>query len=245
MVTVIDEVLAVGVVGVGRKAVAGGHQPVAVLVVEEQPVQLFEEGHVAFHQRIQARQLRRAETFGLDPLDQSDQHGVGLLDRIAGVLRQRARQVAHRHLGSAQRLAPRGPGLPDVQREDGDEHHADEQQCQALDRQPGPGVGVVIGGSRHRQRRVVRPEGARLLSTGHGDDRSWPSSVSLGSPGEACRAVYRFSVRAAPRHARIRHPTAGRGVPRGRAARRRCRNPPPHGNPPVAGMQAAGRSARR
>ncbi len=120
------EVLAVRVVEVLRRHRARVRDPVAVLVVDVQRVDLRQLGRLRGQHPAQPLDLGRARAVVLDALDHADQHRVGLLDRVVGLLRQRARQVRRRHAHLLEQRRARLPAVPDVERHERDAHGGHE-----------------------------------------------------------------------------------------------------------------------
>ena len=123
VLAVIAEILTVGIVGARRHLAEGVDQPVAVAVVGEQAVQLRLLVHVLAHQALQALQLLRLHAVHLQALDQIKQHGIGLLQGIAGLARQSGGQIGGFDLGIAQLHLAGAPHQPTI---GGHQRHADQ-----------------------------------------------------------------------------------------------------------------------
>ena len=126
-----DEVFALGVVQVLRPHLPRVHDPAAVLVVDVDRIELRERGHPHGEHLVKPLDGRRPRAVVLHTLDDADQRGVGLLDRVVRLLRHRARQVGRgdAHLPELDRT--RLPAVPAVERnqreaDDGHENRGPE-----------------------------------------------------------------------------------------------------------------------
>ena len=126
-----DEVLAARVVQVLRRRAAGVRDPVAVLVVDVQAVELRKLIDLRGKHLAKPLDRRRPGAVVLDPFDDADQRRIRRLERVVGLLRHRARKVRGRHVHLPQLDRARLPAVPAVDRQqakadDGHEGHRPE-----------------------------------------------------------------------------------------------------------------------
>ncbi|MNZ76492.1 hypothetical protein D3C78_949990 [compost metagenome] len=171
---VILEVLAIRDTGTPGQIFKRGHHPLALLVEQQDAVQLIQRQHAPSEGLLQAWLLVRAEPVDLNPVHQAGQHQVGLHEGVFGLLRHGPRQVRRRHLRQAQVMATGLFQLQIKQTTQAQAHRGNEQyrglaqryafQCDAR--------GVV---------RVVKARGQKfILSGGQGMGNNPKPSVFVG-----------------------------------------------------------------
>ncbi|MNI34832.1 hypothetical protein D3C73_888330 [compost metagenome] len=162
---VILEVLAIGDAGPPRQIFKRGHHPLALLVEQQDAVQLIQRQHAPSEGLLQAWPLVRAEPVDLNPVHQAGQHQVGLHEGVFGLLRHGPRQVRRRHLRQAQVVATGLFQLQVEQTAQAQAHRGNEQyrglaqwyafQCDArgvVRVVKARGQKFILSGARHGQR---------------------------------------------------------------------------------------------
>ncbi|MNH07276.1 hypothetical protein D3C79_666670 [compost metagenome] len=134
MVAVVDEVVAVGIVGIGRDYRLVSHDPAAIRAIHEQPVQLRHDAFLLHQQGMQARPVDVLEAVAFQALGQRRGNCVDLADGVFGMLRRGPGQVGDHVLGIGEGVPVVAPDTPAFHHDEGQHHHQHERQYQAEQR---------------------------------------------------------------------------------------------------------------
>jgi hypothetical protein len=129
------EVVELAVVETGEMPRLGRRNPVAVFVVDEDALDALADELTLLQERLQLGDRDRPHAIPLQPIDQSDQNRVDLLEHVFRVLGQGAGQVGHFHFGILEFGVAGFPFAPGAQRQDCDAAERDKSRCPQ--RQPG------------------------------------------------------------------------------------------------------------
>ncbi|MNE05447.1 hypothetical protein D3C80_980090 [compost metagenome] len=131
MVAVVNEIVAVGIVGIGRYGRLVGDQPVAIGAIHEQPMQLRHQRLLLGQQGMQPRAVHMLEAVTFQAFGQGCGHYIHLAYGVFGMLGRGAGEVGHHVLGVAEGMAVVAPDAPALHHHESQHHHHHERQDQA------------------------------------------------------------------------------------------------------------------
>ncbi|MNF80579.1 hypothetical protein D3C84_628260 [compost metagenome] len=131
VITVEDEILAVGIVRAGHDGAIGIGDPAPLFVINEQTMNLAQLTALGREQPLEPWHLARGDAVVFKPVDQREQQRIGLLDRRLCLRGQGLRKVGHGHFLVVQMVLARVPGFPDHDGGHGQAHREQQKHHRA------------------------------------------------------------------------------------------------------------------
>ena len=120
------EVIAIAVVETGEIDVLGGREPAAGIVIDEDAPDALPVVFARFQEGLDFLEPIRSRAADFHAIDHAREDRIGQLERVLGMLRQRAGEIGHLHFGMAEIGLPRLPFAPDAERQNGDAGQRDK-----------------------------------------------------------------------------------------------------------------------